>query len=99
MRVKKVEYLTEYKLKLTFADHAVKIVDLEPYLIKGVFLPLKDIDYFKQVSIQGHSIAWPNEADFCHDVLYDIGKPIAKAPVIRKRRVAKPPVAPIEARK
>ncbi len=71
-KVMKVEHVRQYELELTFSDHAVKIVDLESYLTKGVFLPLIDIDYFKKVFIQGHSIAWPNEADFCPDVLYKI---------------------------
>lgn len=91
-RVKKVEHAGEYKLKLTFSDRTVKIVDLESYLTKGVFLPLREIDYFKKVFIQGHSIAWPNEADFCPDVLYKIGTPVT-TPLLRTRKKPTPPVA------
>lgn len=83
-RVKKVEYVEGYKLRLTFGDRVVKIVDLKSYLTQGVFLPLKDIECFKQVFIDGHSIAWPNEADFCPDVLYEIGKTVANKPVTSK---------------
>ena len=96
-RVKKVEYTEEYKLKLTFGDRVVKTVDLKPYLTKGVFLRLRDIEYFKQVFIDGHSIAWPNEVDFCPDVLYEIGKtvvdkPITSKPLYRKRRNSSSPI-------
>jgi hypothetical protein len=91
-RVKKVEHAGEYKLKLTFSDHTVKVVDLQSYLTKGVFLTLRDIDYFKKVSIQGHSIAWPNEADFCPDVLYEIGTPVISS-LHRTRKKPKSPIA------
>jgi len=74
--VKKMKYVDSYKLALTFDDRKTKIVDLERYLDKGVFLPLRDIDYFKKVQLNNEAgtIVWPNEADFCPDVLYKIGK-------------------------
>lgn len=97
-RVKKIEYIEGYKLRLTFGDRVVKVVDFEPYLVKGVFLPLRDIECFKQVFIDGHSIAWPNGADFCPDVLYEIGKtcvdkPITSKLLYRKRRSSSSPIA------
>jgi len=49
--VKKVVYLRGYKLRLTFSDRAVKVVDLERYLDGEVFKPLKKIDYFKTVRV------------------------------------------------
>lgn len=73
-------------MKLTFSNHVTKIVDLESYLNKGIFLSLRDLDYFKQVSIQGHSIAWPNEADFCHDMLYEIGETVREKHSHRRKR-------------
>lgn len=80
MRVKDVVYLEAYKLKLTFSDKTEKVVDLENMIKKsqGIFLPLKDIEYFKKVSIDDSqlSICWPNGADICPDVLYAMGKEI-----------------------
>lgn len=82
MRVKKVEYLKDYKLKLLFSDKKVKIVDLEPYLDRRIFLPLKDIEYFKKVSLDDEqypiSICWPNGADFSPDLLYEMGEDFKK---------------------
>lgn len=97
MRVLKVEYVKDYKLKIKFTDKKTKIVDFEEKLkhAKGVFLPLRDIEYFKQVSIDdcSASICWPNGADICPDVLYAMAKDIPQPD--RKRK--KP--SPVKARK
>ena len=72
--VKKVEYVKDYKLKLTFRNKDVKIVDLEKELFGPMFEPLKDIKYFKQVKADGTTIVWPNGVDLCPDFLYKMGK-------------------------
>lgn len=72
--VKKINYIDGYKISLTFNDNKTKIVDIEPYLDKGIFLPLRDPAYFNLVKLSGNTIVWPNEADFCPDVLYEIGE-------------------------
>lgn len=78
MRVKSVKYISEYKLSLVFSDHKTKVVDFTSMLedAKGIFLPLKDVDYFKKVAIDDSklSICWPNGADICPDLLYQIGE-------------------------
>jgi Protein of unknown function (DUF2442) len=80
MKVKKVEYFNDYKLKILFSDKKTKIVDIEPIInkSKGLFHPLKDIEYFKKVSLDDSqfplSICWPNGADICPDLLYELGK-------------------------
>lgn len=82
MRVKKVEYVGEYKLRLLFSDKKIKIIDIEPIIkkSKGLFYPLKDIEYFKKVSLDDDqypfSICWPNGEDLCPDVLYSMGKDV-----------------------
>lgn len=79
-RIKKVEYVEDYKLRLYFDDKKVKIVDLQNMLkkAKNMLLPLVDIDYFKQVECDGFSIVWPNGVDLCPDVLYRMGKDVAQ---------------------
>ncbi len=74
--VKDVSYLTEYKLKLTFEDNIVKLVDLKPHLDGEIFEPLMNIDYFKNVRINPDidTVVWSNEADFSPDFLYEIGE-------------------------
>lgn len=42
------------------------------FTYKGILEPLKDQNYFNKVSVIDGTIAWPNECDFCPDVLYAI---------------------------
>lgn len=81
-RVKKIEYVSEYKLKLLFNDEKTKIVDFEDWIIEGgiYLLPLKNIQYFKKVRMDSfnYSICWPNGADFSPDVLYEQGREVAR---------------------
>lgn len=89
-RIKKVEYVDGYRLKLHFDDKKIKIVNLENMLknAKNMLLPLVDIDYFKQVTCDGITICWPNDVDLCPDALYEMGNTITPT----KR--SKIPVAP-----
>ncbi len=73
--VKDVTYASGYKLLVTFENGVVKLVDMEPYLDGEIFEPLKDIDYFKTVSVNPdiNTIVWDNDADVSPDFLYEIG--------------------------
>ena len=51
-----------------------------------MFLPLKDVDYFKSVKADGTTIVWPNGLDLCPDVLYEIGKEVETTKDRPKRR-------------
>ena len=79
-RVKKVEYINRYKLKLQFTNGIIKVVDLEEMLKneKNMFLQLMDINYFKKVRCDGYSICWPNGIDFCPNLLYKAGKDVVQ---------------------
>lgn len=91
MRVLSVEYSKDYILKIKFSDKTIKLVDLKEKVAqaKGIFLPLKDQEYFKQVSVDDccASICWPNGADICPDVLYAMGKDIIK-PVKKSKKLS-----------
>lgn len=73
--VRHVEHVEKYKLKLSFNDGKVKLVDFENRLkeAKNMFLTLRDVDYFKQVKTNGTTLVWPNGLDLCPDALYDQG--------------------------
>lgn len=80
-KVKKVEYVKDYKLKLTFNDKKQKIVDLKKFSKDGpesVFYPFRDIEFFKSVKLDKAfgTIIWPNGVDLCPDALYKQGKDI-----------------------
>ena len=78
--VKKANYVSEYKLLLTFEDGKVCLVDLKPHLEGKIFKPLKDISYFKAVKVNSDldTIVWKNGADMSPDFLYEIGVSVAK---------------------
>ncbi len=71
-----VLYLEDYKLRVFFEDKTSKVVDLQPYLDGPVFEPLKNPDFFRQVSVNPDidTIVWPNDADFAPEFLYEIGR-------------------------
>ena len=61
------------KVYLKFADGKEGTVDLTEIIkFNGVFAPLKDESYLRQVAINAElgTIYWPNNADICADVLY-----------------------------
>lgn len=75
-RVKEVEVLPPYGLRLTFRDGSSGIVDGRSWLgggDDGVFAPLRDPAYFAQVYVDhdAGTIAWPNGADVDPDTLYE----------------------------
>jgi len=85
-RVKRVSYLDGYRLELQFTDKTKGIIDFRQKIVGrgGVFQPLEDIEFFKQVVVDRESgtLLWPNEVDFCPDVLYQLAVP-KETPVIQ----------------
>jgi len=81
LSVKNAIYLNSYTLRLTFSDGVVKDVDLSNELYGQIFLPLKDISFFKKVKVSSElgTIFWPNDADFAPEFLYEIGVPADEA--------------------
>ncbi len=73
-----VEALKDYQLKLIFDDGEIKIKDMKPYLDKGIFKKLKDINVFNNVKIKYGTISWENDIDMCADSLYETSKTIEK---------------------
>ncbi len=75
-RVKYVRYIADYRLELGFTDGLRTEIDLRNRIVDrgGVFRPLSDFDFFKQVQVEpeAETIVWPNGVDFCPDVLYCI---------------------------
>jgi len=75
--VEAAEALENYKLKVHFDNGEVKEFDVAPFLDKGIFVELKDENYFSQVSVAFGAVQWPNEQDFSNDTLYLLGHPSA----------------------
>ena len=69
-RVKKVTPNTNYTVRLIFDNGEEGIIDVKPYLDKGVFKELKDLHVFNSVKPVMGTIQWKNGQDFCPDTLY-----------------------------
>ncbi|MCG8409328.1 MAG: DUF2442 domain-containing protein [Phycisphaerales bacterium] len=72
-----VQHVGGYRLLLTFEGHEYREVDVESLILfDGVFEPLKELDFFRQVRVEPDvgTIVWPNGADVCPDVLYEMSR-------------------------
>jgi len=78
--IRNVQYVSGYRLLLTFEDARTRMVDLAPHLDGEIFEPLKDPAYFKRVRVSEDldTIVWDNGADFSPDFLYEIGTEVSK---------------------
>ena len=80
--------LQGYNVHLRFEDGLAADVDLS-YLLEfgGVFEPLRDIQFFRQLRVNESSVTieWPNEADISPHTLYNH---VQRAVYERKRPVA-----------
>jgi hypothetical protein len=81
LHVTEVIYLKKYQLRLTFDNGIIKDANLKDELYGEIFEPLKDVEFFKQVTINPDTktIEWPNGADFAPEFLYEVGQEIETA--------------------
>ena len=72
LHVTDADFLEGYKVRIAFNNGDVGVVDLEPHLWGPVFEPLRDPQKFRKFSLSGHTLAWPNDADFAPEFLYSL---------------------------
>jgi hypothetical protein len=72
-RVRSVEIVAPYTLRVRFDDHTEQTVDFRPVLAGELYGPLRDLDLFNQVRIdpEVETLVWPNGADFDPATLHD----------------------------
>ena len=72
--VSKAKYVAGYVLAITFGDWVTAEIDFSPWIIEkyAFFAPLKDKDYFRQFSLDGWTVIWPNGADIAPETLHSI---------------------------
>ena len=86
-RIVAVRHIEAYRLELTFKNGERAELDFRERVVGrgGVFRPLEDLEFFKQVIVDPEigTLVWPNEVDFCPDVLYSeaTGTPISESEV------------------
>ncbi len=71
--VSEFDIVGPYKLRITFSDNSVQVIDFWPVLHGELYGPLRDLAYFNQVRLDPESgtLVWPNEADFDPATLHD----------------------------
>jgi len=72
-KVKAFEIEGPYRLRIEFGDGLVRAIDFRPVLEGELYGPLRDLDRFNAVSLDGevHTLVWPNGADFDPATLHD----------------------------
>ena len=76
VRVKSVEPLEKFRVRITFQNGVKKEIDLEKFLRGEIFEPIrKNLEVFRSVKVIGGTIGWENGADIDPDVLYYDLKP------------------------
>ena len=69
LKVKSVKYSRDHMLSVELSDGSSGLFDVTPYLDKGIFTQLKDLNYFKLVKVNFCGICWPAGQDFSADTL------------------------------
>jgi hypothetical protein len=71
VRVKEVEPIVGFQVRIQFSNGTQRTVDLGPYLHGPIFEPIRhDMALFRAMKIEGGAITWDNGADIDPDVLY-----------------------------
>ena len=72
-RVREVEIVSDYTLRIGFDDGAEQTIDFRPVLAGKLYRPLRDLEVFNGVRIdpEVHTLVWPNGADFDPATLHD----------------------------
>jgi hypothetical protein len=74
LHVSQAKYITDHRVEVSFSDGTVAELDLSGSLDGPIFEPLRNLEYFRQFSVVGHTLAWPNGADFAPEYLYSLAR-------------------------
>ena len=69
IHVTNAKCMGDYQIWLSFNDGTEGKVDLGPELHGEVFELLKDKEFFRSFSLEGHTLSWSNGADFAPEFL------------------------------
>ncbi|MBR0350674.1 MAG: DUF2442 domain-containing protein [Clostridia bacterium] len=69
-RIIDVKALENYRILVIYQNGEKRIKDMKPYLEKGVFKKLKDVDFFNSVKVAFGTVTWGEEIDLCADSIY-----------------------------
>jgi hypothetical protein len=69
LHVTDAQYVDEYKVHVWFNDGTDAEIDLSASLTGPIFEPLRDVEFFKSFTLEGHTLSWPNGANFAPEYL------------------------------
>ena len=72
LHIEEARYLNNHEVWIRFNDGIEGEVDLHENLKGPIFEPLKDPDYFKEFKLEGHTLSWPNGADFAPEFIRSV---------------------------
>lgn len=72
-RIKEVEVLENFILKITYVTNDKKIYDFKKNLTFNFYKKLNNPEYFKKAKSVGTTIKWPDGEDIDPNELYDNG--------------------------
>jgi hypothetical protein len=71
----------DFTLELWFDTGDHRLFDARPYLNKGVFIQLQNLQRFKQAYVAFDTVCWPSEIDIAPETLFDRSVPIEEVAV------------------
>ncbi len=74
LHVVEVKHGEGHRVHVRFSDGTAGEIDLSESLTGPIFEPLRDIEYFRRFSIEGHTLAWSNGADFAPEYLQELAR-------------------------
>lgn len=74
MHVTDAKYVEGHRVHVWFNDGTSARIDLSESLDGPIFEPLRDVEYFRSFSITGHTLVWPNGADFAPEYLHSLSR-------------------------
>lgn len=75
LTVKEAEYVDGHVLRILFSNGDSRMYDFERELSKGICSKMKDLEYFKNFTIDPFTIDWNNEIGFAPEYLYEHSVP------------------------
>ena len=71
----------DFALDVEFETGERRLIDLTPYLHRGVFVRLQDSSVFRSARVVAGSVEWPGGIDLSYDTLYLEGWPFTEESV------------------
>ena len=79
LHVIRAEYIREHRIHLWFSDGFDGEADLSAVLTGPLFEPLLDVATFTKFQTEGHTLGWPNGADFAPEYLRELARSLTPA--------------------